>query len=407
MARPTGRYFASVIAKIREAKVRETIIIDEDFKMRLRQQLMMKMTAEVKPERISWMRRLAPFRVYFSAVPALVLVIVAVVGLSRLPLPNVAPNSIQSATKNVEPATQAAPQTEFVAAGIKTFPGSMVLPPDYFQKNQAVLNVAPIVVPKVLQTSGFVPVPNPVPAVAPTLSPREPQPAKMGANISVPVSTTVSQPPAAVVVSPRPLQPVNFFGLFQSQPQPVVQPVQPQVMVPSPPVQLPLLLPPPPVQLSVQPNIKPVLPVVNPPAPAPAPVPTPAPTPAPTPTPAPVPVMRTRSSTSNNVQTDVPALPTLNEMAVLPAQNLYSQVIYNGNFSSDERTILEKNVLPRLAEGKDVGFIRVFQNDAANVVVELNYSNGQAETFHYSLGDSLTTTVVSPALSQAALRVQR
>ena len=74
MARPTGRYFASVIAKIRDAKNNEKIIVDEDFKQLLRGRLVMKIAAGTKPAKIDWRLRLAPFKVFFAAVPALALV---------------------------------------------------------------------------------------------------------------------------------------------------------------------------------------------------------------------------------------------------------------------------------------------------------------------------------------------
>lgn len=137
MARPAGRYFASVITKIRDAKKKELIVIDEGFKMQLRQQLLVKIAATSQPQKMNWLEKLAPFKAYLGVVPALAFVIVAVVGISRLPLQfksdvvvPVGTSSQQDSSMKSVVQDQGTPSQDNAAdsSSIITFPGRLVIP---------------------------------------------------------------------------------------------------------------------------------------------------------------------------------------------------------------------------------------------------------------------------------------
>lgn len=356
MARPTGRYFASVIAKIQDAHAQEQIVVDHDFKLHLRNQLMIKIAAQVSPVRRSWTERFAPFKMYFAAVPALALVVVAVVGLSKVQIWNkvVAPQAVEMAQDVAVdvPVVTMIPQ-ENVESSIRTFPGSNVLPANYFQANvialqavQQVPTAGKVQPASKAQKSNVV---TPLPRIAEDQYP--------------PAYVRGSMPPMIVYLPPQMQYPQQYP---QGNPLPaVVNPVPSQVM-------------PNPTPLPVTPLASQIVPQV---------IPTSLPI-APTPS----------------------LMPPLNDMAVLPPQELYATVLYSGNFSNDERTILEKNLLPRLVEGKTVNYINVSQGDAATIVVELNYVGGQVDTYHYKLADSISnvTSIVDPALMQSnVLRMAR
>ena len=78
----------------------------------------------------------------------------------------------------------------------------------------------------------------------------------------------------------------------------------------------------------------------------------------------------------------------LNDIALLPAEHLHSNIIYSGNFSTDEKTILEKNLIPHLADGKDVDVVHVYQESASLITIEMHETNGQTIIYDYSVSPS-------------------
>lgn len=86
MPRPMGRYFASVIAKIQSFKDQESIIIDQPFKSRLRQDLLEKIsTSGFESESIPFYKNILKWKFQLSLVPIFGLLIVGFFALRNLP----------------------------------------------------------------------------------------------------------------------------------------------------------------------------------------------------------------------------------------------------------------------------------------------------------------------------------
>jgi hypothetical protein len=88
----------------------------------------------------------------------------------------------------------------------------------------------------------------------------------------------------------------------------------------------------------------------------------------------------------NNVETDTAPL-HVNEIAALPAQQMELNVFYNGNFSSDERTVLEQNLLPHLIDGREADFdyAYIYQKDPATIVIQLIYFDRNNKFYEYKV----------------------
>lgn len=398
MARPTGRYFASTISKIRDAKKKEKIVVDEGFKVQLRQQLMMKIAAQVQPARMSWTERLLPFKSYLAVVPALGLVIVAVVGISKLPIQFnsnvVVPTSAPSQQQNdVKPLSQTINIPMNIQSGdagnttgIKTFPGRLVLPPAYVSGGHA--SVLTSVAPESLTA----PSTSQAPAVESGSKVSSPSPVveqKVTSN-SNPVSDNVTQ---ASLNTSRVGQGDVQSSSPAVQQAPSQTPVTPSVsgstalgqsvqagagVAPSVSGAVPMSDQAPAVQDVAAPKVAQTeltQPAVKEPAPVVA---------------------------FKPVEPAAPSPLTLNDIASLPAQHLGLQVQYKSNFSGDERTILEKNLLPHLVDGKEVSYITVFQKDAATIVIQLNLKNGEVATFNYMIDANGTLQLIQPRAANAA-----
>ncbi len=63
-------------------------------------------------------------------------------------------------------------------------------------------------------------------------------------------------------------------------------------------------------------------------------------------------------------------------------------VIYNGNFSADERTVLEQNLVPNLIDSRNGSVEKVYvnQKDAATLDITISYSSGFSVIYTYSVG---------------------
>ncbi len=89
MARPVSRYFTPVIKKILDAKKAETILIDEGFKLKLRQDLLNKIALDPKPfvaEKVPFFTSLGNWRYVLAIVPSALLVTVVVTQIMKMPL---------------------------------------------------------------------------------------------------------------------------------------------------------------------------------------------------------------------------------------------------------------------------------------------------------------------------------
>ncbi len=418
MARPTGRYFASVIAKIRDAKKKEQIVVDEGFKVQLRQQLMTKIAAQMQPERVSWMERLAPFKSYLGVVPALALVIVAVVGISKLPIQFqssvVVPTS--GSQQDISQQTQASQQTPELAlqmgpasvaenvapSGIKTFPGRLVMPSVSSTASQGsadVLQSAPVPSTGSGENTQDVDAPQSVYANQNAASSSE-----ASSESGVPAQKIVEQPVAEQQSSSVPEQVLQYFAFNPQQksasvgegnvaPVPATGTSGDAQASPSVSGSTPLTSGAvsagsgeasvsgavPSVAYNVedssddaeqqkaQETVKTV-------APSPA---------AMTYSTAIQKVVKDQAVTN---QTETPPL-EINEIAMLPAKQMDLNIFYNGNFSSDERTVLEQNLVPHLVDGREADFdyAYIYQKDPATIVIQMIYFDGNNKFYEYKV----------------------
>jgi hypothetical protein len=74
-----------------------------------------------------------------------------------------------------------------------------------------------------------------------------------------------------------------------------------------------------------------------------------------------------------------------NQLAGLPAEQLNFSVYYNGNFSSDERTILEQNLLPRLVQDSGASYAYIYQKDASTIRIEIHLKSGAVRDYDYTV----------------------
>lgn len=407
MARPTGRYFASVIAKIRDAKKKEMIVIDEGFKVQLRQQVMMKIAAQAAPVRPGWFERLSPLKSYFAVVPALGLVIVAVVGISKLPIDFgskvVVPTASPSQESNTaQLSTQNSAGVEAVTgSGLKTFPGRSVLPPNYFQGDRT--SSAQSFEMQSLEAN----VSGPESA-----QPQQAEVNKTGSTSPSPSTSAPVQQPVTPKTTETPVQqqpPVQYFS-YQS-------PLNNASRVGEGNVQSPASTPAPEV-----PSVSGSTPLADTSVEASAPSVT-GETPSVPAGSALVPKTTQKSTekvllpsfvanpeiTRKTLEVDktstlspAPTNLTLNDIAALPAQHLGLNVLYQGRFSTDERTILEKNLLPNMVGNQEVDYIQVSQQDAATIVIELHYKDGNVTVFDYKVAENGTWQLVDSTLQRAA-----
>lgn len=137
MARPSGKYFATVVNKLRDLKAQESIVIDQNFKLRLRNELMSRIQVlhEEQPERVSFLDRIRSLRYHLAAVPMLFFVVATVFAFSQLPVffrsGEVAAPSTQSPVNNI-----------VSAPVLETFPGETVMPSAHTSENP--LNSEPV-----------------------------------------------------------------------------------------------------------------------------------------------------------------------------------------------------------------------------------------------------------------------
>jgi len=393
MARPIGRYFASVIAEIRDAKKKENIVIDDSFKLKLRQQLMMKIASQIpSSSRVSWVERLLPFKTYLAVIPALALVIVAVVGISKLPVQlknnEIVPvsqpqnGSGQNSADNQALTNQSFNNTQSLdnSSTIKTFSAHDALPPNYFSNSS--------------------PAPTPVHQLS------QPQDAP-SANSFNKSSSQVSQPQtsdqsAQNLLSQNPITSQNPGSQPQSNPNLPVEPSTPSSGVtPNFAERMPI---PPASTDQISAGSSALQPVTSLSQTAPLPQ-TDVNSSSSTITPSSTSINLNKivsDSISTPLNTSVlqtsPSL-ELNDIATLPATHLHSLVVYYGNFSTDEKTVLEKDLLPYLVGSLDVDSIKIYQQNASTIVITLHQTNGKTITYTYSIDSSGNLSLIKSVQS--------
>jgi hypothetical protein len=62
-------------------------------------------------------------------------------------------------------------------------------------------------------------------------------------------------------------------------------------------------------------------------------------------------------------------------------------VFYRGNFSNDEKTVLEKDFISSLTKGKDVSYVSVHQENDFSVIVEVYFTDGTVGIYEYRIQD--------------------
>lgn len=85
MARPVGKYFASVIRKIVQAKEDENIVVDERFKSDLRANLLVK-AESVRSAGFDWGAFFSKWKYALAAVPSACIVFLLAFSLAEMPL---------------------------------------------------------------------------------------------------------------------------------------------------------------------------------------------------------------------------------------------------------------------------------------------------------------------------------
>lgn len=416
MARPAGRYFASVITKIRDAKKKELIVIDEGFKMQLRQQLMVKIAATSQPQKTSWLEKLAPFKAYLGVVPALAFVIIAVVGISKLPLQfksdvvvPVGPSSQQNASPKAVVQDQGSPSQDNAAnsSSIITFPGRFVIPQG--KNSDAAANLV-----GENQPSSLAMTVSDAPADTSVQKSGVPQDSSQKQQTPLQVQSSDSSDSIGNLNVPQ--QILQYFTYQPvTQPAPVSQYSETAqdgasadagssasvTLAPSVEGSAPLN--------SADPSVTGSMPSV-----------TALKTPADVSKESSTALMNTENSAGAAAdqplkaatvvqksevytpqrtaktapKTVTSATYSLNEMAQLPPKQVDLDVYYNGSFSGDERTVLEQSIVPHLVDGKDVDYVSVYQKDAATVVIELQYADGKTAVYDYKVDQTGTLQLV-------------
>lgn len=332
---------------------------------------------------------LRKYKYNIALVPSMLLLVIVAIQASKLPVQIktqvLVPTSSSEATSDTQPSQNSQidqPQDSLAIQGvdhsnadqagvdqtansdqpkIKTFPGIMALPAslrEKLQKQEATVNNNNYVTGSQLQPQAQ--------NYAQPQTDFQPQPEvyiqndqQTGQNYQPPVE--LSQPPVGTFIGPQ-------LPLVQSP-----QPVSPQVNLQSNPVSN---LPQPvqnleptyqPVQQSVdQGQTVPVtIPVI---VPAPASV---SPTPVFVPTlvspPAPVPVLAPQP------------LPKLDTPPLIKNYPVY----YNANFSNDQKTVFEQQVVAPLASVKPVSYVSVSEDANKVVTVQIYYKDGSAKSVYY------------------------
>lgn len=169
---------------------------------------------------------------------------------------------------------------------------------------------------------------------------------------------------AATDVRPETLPGMQPQAVPSSSPVPMVQSTVPTIM--STPVPT---LPPIPILSAPAPQPTPTTSPIATPVPAPASTPVPMFSPAPMPTAQPPKTAVPNSSTA----------PIASHMQNYPIE-------FSGTFSSDEKTLLTKEVIPRFVQNRAVRAVTVRQQSEFKVTIEVRYADGTFSRYLYTFG---------------------
>lgn len=211
MARPVGRYFASVVSQLRKLKNDEVILIDHSFKSKLRAQMVAHIGASTPDKSVSIVDRfryLKSLKYFVAELAAVSYVVVAAVVISTHPISlnsTSAPVADSGNKVAVSTTSQIASSDNVVESPVKTFPARLALPPSMLAKIYQ--DEQPISTSNTLSATTIVVPPknnSPIPAaktVEPVPTPKaetqvivyvQPTPA---ANVNQPAASTVAIPP--------------------------------------------------------------------------------------------------------------------------------------------------------------------------------------------------------------------
>lgn len=393
MARPNSKYFASVITKLIAAKRKENIVIDESFKMQLRSDVLTRAAGPMQevPRPIDIGEFFAKWKYLFAAVPSALIVTLIAVQFVQMPVSipseQFVPTGTEQTTETPDQPTetdvsvQDNTQTEEsgnedVASGVsssgksklRTFPGSFVLPQD-------------------VNTDGAVHVVTPDVTANNTTSTRNDNSSAENSSTTTPVS---------------PLVPFNFLGLNQNvsgtqddenntttayreerftredenQPVDISSPVkqQPEAQLLENPVQVVSVEEAGSVQMADD-----ATPLVN------------ADPTVPDTTrnePEILPVEPVRAITGGPIGQPVQDIqPAEQPQAMMAFVKPEPVVQYDVNLESKSRQILEKSVVPKLVDNRDVQYVAVSEQDGDVISVEVYFENGERVQKFYTFNE--------------------
>lgn len=369
MARPVSKYFSSVVKKFAEAKSNENIVVDQDFKVMLRAQIMGKISnspavSNFKPLEadeynynpgtvdevgtVGFIGFLSRWKYAVAAVPTLLLLIVVAAQFFRMPVQIdsgvkteeslVQTGSEQSGDTVIVPPYEEENITVPEESKIITFPGESVMPSKYKKVNY--------------QQDGKGYSVNSAPAI------QNNNQTKQAKNYNY------ASPNSAYSNSYKKQKSNNYSPPPQQQNPPQNQyamPVVPTVPFYQPYQQTPV-------------NGASGAPFYSAPSGGADNVP-----------------VQTSPPQAAPLVNSAPAVDSAPAQAGLPAdnsnQNMNFQIYYDsgsGGFANDEKTVFEKVVVPGLVDDKAVNYIYVFGNPDQTVRVEIHFQDGTSSSSLHS-----------------------
>ncbi len=362
MPRPIGKYFGATITKFHAFKAREHIEIDENFRLQLRNNLLVEAGVIFHPKQPLLGERFFAWKQYIPLLPAVFLLTVAAFGLNRLPItferdilvPKTTPKRVEE--KSLLPSVQPLPTK------IREEPGGSAT--GVFSQEKATET-----------TQNAPPWGGQKPVTRGGTTAQEVDKAGLYEKSS--------NENEARGIEIRPLPPPVFFPeqLTESATKPSISPSQAPAPTPTPPnIVTPSPKPSQETKSSGIPGI-PFLP--PPPAPNPPPSVNPPAKAAPTYTPA-----ATSAPEMKNPNLSTPAqeiIPQTQQQESFEPAKIY----FHGKFSRDEKTLLKNEFIPGLIEGKDVLYVSV--RDGPNegfAIIEIYLNDGNVDTHVYNLHEN-------------------
>lgn len=366
MPKPSGRYFASTIAKLRAFKKAEYIAVDEDLRASLRRELLVKADALGKFQTAPFLEKISKFKRYLALAPMFLLLLVVIAGLSKLSVQfkesafiPVVPFQIETSQK-IEQKPVSAPFVGVVGSTLETTQAPQKTEASKTVKITDAKNKQTVITGE--RISGGVPQSSSVviiPSTPVTIS---------GSQMILPTSPTYPTlqlppetparilPQSAVPVVPQPFTPVPA----ESKPMP-------EIKTPTPS----------PVTGKVPNVIEQTTPYKQPSSKTVDEKPT-------------VVTKEPVKLTPNTAQPATTNVPTAAEQKV-QYEEMYSEpkeveIYFKGRFSNDERVLLRDNVIPELVENKNATYVQVRETpNEGFAVIEVYLDNQDVETYIYNL----------------------